>query len=147
MEIKVSICSFLPLLPPQNIMADQHVTTQNPACLYCRVETSSFHSRKPVRNKFFLPASSCLCVSLHICIFHLAHEEQTPSSLLRVSAYLGGWIWGAEEWIFCPTSVVENGSCLSCALKAIFALIVISKEPMALLSYALCVCSELACTQ
>ena len=43
--------------------------------------------------------------------------------------------------------MVENGSCLSCALKAIFALIVISKVPVALLSYALCLCSELACTQ
>lgn len=104
MEIKVSICSFLPLLPPQNIMADQHVTTQNPACLYCCVETSSFHSRKPVRNKFFLPASSCLCVSLHVCIFHLAHEEQTPSSLLRVSAYFGWMDLGSREVDFWPNT-------------------------------------------
>lgn len=95
---------------------------------------------------FLFPASSCLCVRLHICLFHLAHEEQTPPSSLRASAPQGGWIWGAEKWGFGPALVV-GGSCLSCALKAVFAPTVISKVPVALLPYALRLCCELACTQ
>lgn len=78
------MCSFLPLLPPQSIMADQHVTTQHCAA------ASSFHSLKWVRNTSFLPASSCLWVSLHL------------SS--------GGWRAPGFRIL-----VVEDGCCYSCA--------------------------------
>lgn len=66
-------------------------------------------------------------MSAHVCVSHLAHGEQTPSSLLRAPACLGGWIWGTEQQIFGPTEVVENGSYLRCAFKAVFALVVLSK--------------------
>lgn len=41
--------------------------------------------------------------------------------------------------------MAENGSYFSCALKAAFALIAILKVPVALLAFALCLCSGLAC--
>lgn len=102
MEIKVSICSFLPLLPPQNIMADQHVTTQNPACLCCRVETSSFHSHKPMRNTFFSP-----CFLLPLCEFarlHLSSGTRRANSFLRAPGFsLFGWMdLGSREGDFWP---------------------------------------------
>lgn len=87
-ESKASMCSFLPLLPPQSIMADQHVTTQHCAA------ASSFHSLQRVRNTFFLPASCCFWVSLHLS----SGERRTPGFGILV---------------------VENGCCHSCALTVI----------------------------
>lgn len=105
-----------------------HNTKSGVSVLPCRDQQFPF-TQTSEKYGFFSP-----CVLLPLCEFarlRLSSGARRANSFLPAtgSACLGGRIWGAEEWIFGPTPAVENGSCFSCAFKAVFALVALRQAP------------------
>jgi len=110
-----------------------------------RVETSSFHSHKPGRKTFFSPGFLLpLCEFARLPVSSGTRRANSFLPALGVSLF--GWMdLGSREGDFWPHTTGRKWLvlCMRCALKAKFALIVMSEVPVALLSYALRLCTEM----